>query len=196
METLTSKVNRRRKMKTITLLPLLFLVISTFAGENLVVNGSFEDGLNAWDSPAWKSNTLTPEIDTTTIQGPGNASLRFVGKDDFECCFIQKINSPPPGGKLVLSGWIRTEGFRRGWSAYITVECLSENGKKRYFSIVTPWALSDIEWTLFRREFESPQDTKEIRIMLRSKPGHSRTHNTGTVWFDNISLTSGENVHE
>lgn len=170
--------------------------VNVYSQENLVANGSFEEGLSSWAIPAWMKNTIKPEIDKGVIQGPGSASLKFPGEPNGRVFLLQTIKldkSATGNKKFKISGWIKMKNFENGWTAAVTAECVAAaDGKQtyKYFGIITPWELSEMEWTRYEKVFELPGDTEHLRIILqtRSPKGNFEKPNTGIVWFDNISL--------
>lgn len=173
----------------------LCVLVSTgvYSQENLVMNGSFEEGLSGWEIPSWAKNTISPEIDKSVIQGPGSASLKFAGKPDARVFILQNVKFDKATKKMKISGWIKTKNFENAWTAAISIECvIVADGKQsyKYFGVITSWGLSEMEWTNYEKIFELPPNTEYLRIILqtRSPKGDFERPNTGIVWFDNISL--------
>ena len=175
----------------------VFLVCFLFSfiakADNLLKNPSFEEGLENWNIPSWIENTIKVEIDRSIFQGPGNASLKMVGEEGKRGILMQSVVRNPDVKRYRISGWMKTKDFENGWYAEITAECVfQKDGKQQYayYNIITQWDIHNMDWTKFEKEFEVPEGTTQIRVLLQTKSpsGKLEPGNKGTVWFDNICL--------
>ncbi|OPY88940.1 MAG: Carbohydrate binding domain protein [Smithella sp. PtaU1.Bin162] len=164
-------------------------------GVNLIMNGSFEEGILLWEVPPWINSSIKPQLDKAIIQGPGSASLSFAGKPNVKAFILQtiKLKEEMKGKELKISGWIRTKDFENSWIAAISVECIiNKDGKisYKYFGINTPWYLKELDWTKYEKIFVLPENPTTLRVILQtaSPTGGFEKSNTGTVWFDNVKL--------
>ena len=175
-------------------LPILYLFLSITAqgideGGNVLKNPGFEDGLKSWK--AHKSQ-ITPQIDNSTVQGVGSSSLKIVGKAKKVGYITQTIKIRPQRNKYKLSGWIKTKDFADKWAASIWLQCAVQKGGKRFwkaFALQTNYHLPNLEWSKFEKTIDIPPNTEYMNILLRTRPVSKNVqNNSGTAWFDNISL--------
>jgi len=163
--------------------------------ENLVKNGSFEDGMSAWRVPPPESNTgknvFTPDIDKKTSHA-GPASLRMVGRPGKQGRVIQNIS--PTAKRLQIAGWIRTEGFSPDWLAKINLWFLGDNNKWLGMETVahTPRGPVRTAWSHYQKIIDLPDNARVIVLVLETNhvSGKLRGTNTGVAWFDDIKVTS------
>ncbi|MFZ2653782.1 MAG: hypothetical protein WAX69_02595 [Victivallales bacterium] len=163
---------------------------------NLLRNPSFEEGLKEWTvpPPEWiiGKGVRTPAIDDAIIQGAGHSSLKMIGEEGKGGRVFQNI--PPVAGRYRLSGWMKIRDFpvKAPWAARIYVVCTDENHKwLGMFTASTAHGVSDIDWKRYEVEFEMPEKTAVFRVVLDTanvKDNSCDGVNTGTAWFDNLSL--------
>ena len=95
-------------MRIFTLIWMLVagLGLSLRAQEELVSNGSFEEGLTAWEVPAWIKPALIPEIDRSQAAPPGICSLFMAADGKSTGLLMQRIDFPEDQQSYQISGYI------------------------------------------------------------------------------------------
>jgi hypothetical protein len=147
--------------------------------ENLILNGSFENGTQSWEIPANAHATAS------TDSKLGEKSLEFVNKDPKSYELItQKI--PVASEQIVhYSGWIKGKDLVSDNAADKGAALFVETfGKGKYISGVYLTPLSGtFDWTYVEGVCYLPGDATDFNIGLYMRRG-----TTGTAWFDNIQV--------
>ena len=170
---------------------LLFILtglcmFSAFSAENLLKNGSIENGVAEWVVPSWIKNTIKPVSDTSVIAGGGTASLKLQGVKGKRAIIYHNFVIPAGCKYLQIRLMAKTKNLGRTYSAaYLEVQ----NVSKPLWSISTYDRSKNKEETGWM-EFVSPV----IELPANAGPMakiylHMDPNTTGTVWFDDISVT-------
>ena len=170
---------------------LLFILaglcmFSAFSAENLLKNGSMENGVAEWVVPSWIKNTIKPVSDTSVIAGGGTASLKLQGVKGKRAIIYHNFVIPAGCKYLQIRLMAKTKNLGRTYSAaYLEVQ----NVSKPLWSISTYDRSKNKEETGWM-EFVSPV----IELPANAGPMakiylHMDPNTTGTVWFDDISVT-------
>ena len=169
-------------------------VLRQAVAENLIRNPGFEqvkdsrtlhwatEGFN-WYAQPKELGLSRVEIDEAVLQGPGHRSLKLVGAKNRGMARQVLRYKPNWGTRFQLSGWMKFQGFK-GTTATIAVEFVGEGNKWLGIkNCVTDWRQQASDWKSYGFEFQCPANTKHIIVFCGTqKP------NSGTVWFDNVSL--------
>ncbi len=152
---------------------------------NLVLNGSFEDGLanwpwqNSWyESPQGSGKGVSQfEVDQA-ISHEGKCSARVTGQGN-RGIILQSVGIRPE--RYRLSGWIRAKGLGTG-SAAIIIEWLAEDSK--WLSGMDAGQVTgEADWTFVSADVTPPENARMAHVDCLT-----RGNNSGTVWFDDIRL--------
>ncbi|HUG92910.1 MAG TPA: DUF4019 domain-containing protein [Planctomycetaceae bacterium] len=162
---------------------------------NLVANPGFEEDSTPDAAAYWIALTKTtpaePEArcvrDTATAH-EGRASVRIDKSETkfpvAEAGFLQTIQELP-AGKLVLSGYLKTKDVEGAAAIKLRIVDYRQ-GPVPIKWVETPAVTGTTDWTRYRAEIEVPAGTTgELGLVLQG---------TGTVWFDEISLTPVVNL--
>ncbi len=167
-------------------MPLLVLALGAMAlqaGENLLANPGFEEGLNGWTvrHPWYEKPKGAGLSEITVAKGEGrggSAALKIVGRRNRG---IAMQNLPAFPGRYKVTGWVRCRDLA-GAKAGILVEFLARDGK--YIS--GTWAgqvTGTCDWTKIEAVIEAPEKARIIHFdLLTTEP------NEGVAWFDDISI--------
>ena len=172
--------------KALCLTAGMFLFASVFA-QNLLKNGNMENGTKEWIVPSWLKNTLPGVSDSTVTAGGGTASLKLQGEKGKRVMVYHNFVLPPGCKFLQIRLLAKTKNLGRTWSgAYLEVQ----NVKLPMWSIST-YKRSQNKAETGWMEYVSPvielpaNAGPMAKIYLHMAPGAE-----GTVWFDDVSVTS------
>ncbi|MBM4032056.1 MAG: hypothetical protein FJ291_09755 [Planctomycetes bacterium] len=150
------------------------------AGENLLVNGGFEEGLGGW-SKLW---TRTPNAGSAQLRqegahgGKGCAQIEHTGASDWS--FAQeKPVAVQPGQLYELRGWVTVEG--RG-TAELCVVLRDAKGEVLDWVFAGRRSGATAQWRLLRSRFVVPAGASSIVPRLIG-------NGPATVHLDDASLT-------
>ena len=157
-------------------LPLL--LIST-AGPNLLVNPSFENGLNGWKSDAGQVTMETVKID-------GRTAAHIVvhdGGDPTPCSLYQEVDIKP-GELMMARGEAMRANLKDGLGAFLELSFYDAKGKL-IAAYPEDHVVVDNVWTTLVTPLHhmiiAPPETVKLRLRLVFQ-GH------GEAWFDNLML--------
>ncbi len=148
------------------------------SGGNLLQNNGFECG-----STGWQGTTNGGRSIVATPTHTGTKSQQMLASSVFPRQITQSV-PVTPGNSYALSGWINTNGIG-GPGASIQVNWLSGTGA--ILSTNTTSVLTGSNnWTQLSSVFTAPANSASAQVTptLAVEPD-----NTGTAWFDDISLT-------
>ena len=195
------KINKVAKtLMLIYLLPFVFFACTREMKQpdgdlttNYLDNGGFEKldskGNPAYWFRAWLpdlATNLTMEVDKTCAHtGTSSAKISCAGLKELVCNnWAQQIGDLPKGARLYLSGWIKTQDVEKD-HVVICIQCWDKDDQMIGFGTTQKNYVFEgtKDWTQVHTEVFAPKDTKTIcvRLVLAGK---------GTVWFDDISLSS------
>jgi hypothetical protein len=172
-------------------LVLLFLAISATgvwaAGENLIPNPGFEDGLAKWS--IWKpAGNPVAELDTEVFHS-GKASARATTFTPTDRIALNLRVAPKPASTYIFRAWVKTQDV----SAPVVMVRIQYNatagGSQKTASHTYIGRLQGThDWTLLESQINVPAGTAELIIELFLDTGK------GTVWWDDIELVPLESV--
>ena len=174
-------------MKKLFFLSMSFLLFLTAAAENLLKNGDMENGLESWRIPSWIKNGITPVSDKTVTAGGGSASLKIQGEKGKYGILVNYFKIPAGTKYLQVRLMAKTKNLGTTWaSAQVEVE----NVKKAIFAISTykrSQNKAETDWMEYVSPvIELPENAgTNARVYLKMAENA-----TGTVWFDDISVTA------
>ena len=186
-------------MRVFTLIGILIagLCLSLPAQEELVRNGSFEEGLSGWEVPAWVGSALPPAVERSQAVPPGLCSLFIAADGKRPGLLMQKIDFPEDLQSYRISGYIKTAGMNSlpGQAAYAMIQLrgrskLNDGESKE----LTLWSQHtpplheggiNLDWRCFEGTFKlTPQHLRQASLYLKvSQPSQ------GKIWFDRISIS-------
>ena len=156
------------------------------SAENLLKNGSMENGTAEWLVPSWLKNTVHPVSDTSITAGGGKASLKLQGEKGKRAIVYHNFVIPAGCKYLQIRLMVKTKNLGYTYSAaYLEVQ----NVKKSLWAISTyDRGKNKVEtgWM----EYVSPV----IELPANAGPMakiylHMDPKAQGTVWFDDVSIT-------
>lgn len=150
-------------------------------GPNLFENASFEDVTDR-KPKGWQVRTYGGEAEHRVgdIGHTGGKSLMIESARGSDTSWHQDVRVEP-GSDYLLSGWIRTEGFKKGSGRGAMVQIHMLNGKQPHSPPVT----TDGDWQRVELRFSTGRQ-REISVnLLYGGWGFS----TGKAWWDDVSLT-------
>jgi len=159
---------------------LAMAAVGACAGESLLVNGGFEDGLRGWQ-PLWTRtpNSGTASVDTD-LRRDGRQSVRVEHSGSQDWSFGQERPlGVKPGQLYELRAWLRVQG-----KGSATLCVVLRDGQ----DAVTSWvfapstARATRDWKLLRSRFVIPPGAASIVPRLIGE-------GPATVWLDDASLT-------
>jgi Zn-dependent metalloprotease len=147
-------------------------------GTDLVKNSQFEIFVPSW----WRGNLLTtadgPDCDTSVT---GACSMRLDGNgDQKQVFFITRLNGNV-GDEFTFSLWNKAENSDRPF--YAKVVLVYTDATEETFRLIPSKGTHD--WTQYQIDFTAAKDYNRIRVFL------VYGHDSGTVWFDDISVAVG-----
>jgi hypothetical protein len=166
--------------RPIALLALLVFPCAASAGENLIVNADFEQGLPGWHNFWSRTGEGSAAIDTEKVHG-GKQAVRVDHPGHKDWSLAQgKWLSVSPGQIYDLSGWVQVKG--EGYAELGVI--LRDTADK-----VIDWSYggqathATDQWRLLRSRFLVPADVKSMQVRLIG-------YESATVWFDDARLES------
>lgn len=156
------------------------------SAENLLKNGSMENGTAEWLVPSWLKNTILPVSDTSVTAGGGKASLKLQGEKGKRAIVYHNFVIPAGCKYLQIRLMAKTKNLGSTYSAaYLEVQ----NVKKSL------WAISTYDRGKNKAETGWMEYVSPV-IELPANAGsmakiylHMDPKALGTVWFDDISVT-------
>jgi subtilisin len=144
----------------------------------LLNNGDFEIFVPNW----WRGIRLTTAdgLDCST-SASGACSMKMGGNGDHkQVSFITSI-SGNAGDDFALSLWNKADGSDRPF--YAKVVLVYSDTSEETFRLIP--AKGTHEWARYQLDFTAAKDYNRVRVFLVYGAG------SGTVWFDDVSLTVG-----
>jgi hypothetical protein len=164
----------------------LYSVQIRAASVNLLVNGSFEEGVysstgnpTGWTRDAWNPSSATLTWDNTqAILGSKSVKIMLAIPNDAR--WIQTV-TVQPFTDYRLSGWIKTENVAH------TAESVDAGAN---LSLYDTWTHSTglfgtNDWTFVSLLFNSGSN---IQVTVAARLGYWSGTTTGTAWFDDLRL--------
>lgn len=147
--------------------------------ESLPINSGFEKGLTHWI-------VSQGSLDSTTLHS-GKGAL-FIKNDTAHWSYAEQyIQIPPRAKKVIVSGWIKTEGVLPGKESWETA-LLNFEFVDTLFKHLDPYpqAAAELtgtnEWKEYRQTYEVMDSAYAIKLHM------ALGNATGKVWFDDISV--------
>jgi hypothetical protein len=150
------------------------------AGENLLANGAFEEGLGGWHTLWTRDPNAGRAAFDTELRTGGKQSVRIehTGAQDWSLG-QEKPLAVRPGQLYEFRGWVRLQGQGNAEICVVLRDAKNE---------VTDWVFAErrtgatAQWRLLRSRFVIPPGTATIVPRLIG-------NGAATVWFDEASLT-------
>ncbi len=164
-------------------LPLFFLVCLSFllaATENFVKNGNFEDGAVGWRLPAGA------EVDRG-FGFNGNGGLKLTRTAEMKYEYVSQPLDLVPGKLYTLAVQLRSEDVKPGLPN-VGVE-FYDASNKWLGGIYKSGPRDAEEWSWVEVNVSVPKEAAKCSLALYIQKG-----STGTVWFDNVSVTAAEKI--
>lgn len=163
------------------MLPIL-LFCTLAAGQNPLTNPGFEQGANdqlpGWERIPWGQ----PATVDATVSHSGQRSLRVTGHGGYHTTLV-----PYPGGRVRISGWLKTLDVVRGTPSYhrAALQLISYDAERKSLGHLDI-ALVDgtHDWTFHERAALLSREVKFVAVHCHFWGGEVR----GTAWFDDVSL--------
>ena len=176
---------RRRFFSLLMAIMIMLCIVPAFAeeGENLLINGSFEDiaedGLPVgWFTDAYirKEGYTVFSYSINAQDGEYCASVNNLAMNDAR--FAQTVDVIP-ASLYCLSGWIKVDSMvDSGWGANLSIEGLYAFSEGIYDA--------DGEWHYVEMYGETGEDQYEVTVFARV--GGYSGESEGRAYFDNLSL--------
>jgi probable HAF family extracellular repeat protein len=151
---------------------------ATLVPTELVNNGDFEIFVPNW----WRGNRLTTaDGPDCTTAASGACSMRMVGNGDHkQVIFITSLNGNA-GDDFSISLRNKADGSARPF--YAKVVLVYTDTSEETFRLIPAKGTHD--WAQYQLSFTAAKDYNRVRVFLVYGAG------SGTVWFDDVSLTVG-----
>lgn len=150
--------------------------------DNLLPNGSVEDGVYPDGPFGWKRQAFGPEASLTwdmEFAHGGAHSVKILASQPNDAAWIQTI-TVAPNTNYLLSGWIKTDSVAHTEGSVGANLCLFGTWQQ------TAAVIGTTDWTQVRMSFNSgPSGTVTIGARL----GYWSGTTTGTAWFDDMRVT-------
>ena len=165
---------------------------------NLIQNGSFEFGTSAWDTSDWQTNNAA--CAQPAEQRFGTHAARITGKQDGRARVSQCVTlNCSSDTTFLLSGWALAQYAAPNPARECGEEDEENNKEVRYFGLIAEITYSDntSEWQSVPFEWSTTDWQCAVGTIVPKQSGKTVSHinvycaydfNSGTVWFDNISL--------
>ncbi|OQA85494.1 MAG: hypothetical protein BWY31_01895 [Lentisphaerae bacterium ADurb.Bin242] len=171
---------------------IIFLSAFTLsAQENLIKNGSFEEGIKEWMVPSWKRADgkiwVEPVPDKGNSQGIGGMCSMRLDYAKNKICHLNYFTtiSLPPGKKdYTFSVWTKSEGYDQPTKGQLTVVLNLPEIQKNHV-LLTPWNKLQENWTQFRQDIQIPDSCTKATLRIGI---HGYDNERGTTWVDNLYL--------
>ena len=158
------------------------------AGDNLLLNPGFENGLDNWTPVITTPATISVSFDNA-VKYDGDQSLKIVlGGDGYRGTYDQ-ICPAEEKETYKLSGFIKTEAGDGKTIGEISIQiyCYDSGGSYLGAEGFTQYQLKNTGttgWTKYETpEITAPTGTASIHVRFNALNG------SGTVWLDNLALT-------
>ncbi|MCY2988696.1 MAG: carbohydrate binding domain-containing protein [Planctomycetota bacterium] len=156
------------------------------AGENLLENGNFEQGLGGWGQLWTRTPGGTCSLETKETHGGKQAvRIEHTGSQDWSFPQRQRL-AVAPGQIYELSGWVRVQGEG---NATLCVTLRETPDKATQWAFGGDTAKAGKDWRRLHSRFIVPASTQTIEPRLIG-------HGPATVWFDDAQLTLAGNLSD
>jgi hypothetical protein len=146
---------------------------------NLLLNGSFEDGLKHWSLRSWRGNQNALSIDEKKSKS-GTSSARVQSSTADDAMLWQKVKVKPKT-RYLLCGWSRTDGVAvTEKSGSIGASLSVWGGYEASKSLI-----GTKDWTYQAVVFGSGERTE---VEVGARLGHHGSTAKGVAWFDDLVL--------
>ncbi|MBQ7402244.1 MAG: hypothetical protein IJW05_02260 [Lentisphaeria bacterium] len=179
-------------MKKVKLSALLMAAVFSLAlnGQNLIEDGSFENGVSHWKAPSWKRGDdklwLSPTADKTVSQGAGGSNSLKLDWTDKYICYVWYDKEIALNGltEVELSFWAKSAGYDGTNIIEIMVNFPEvKDPKKKNVSLGNPWNRTPADWTFFKQQIKVPAGATKAKLCIRI---HGFKSTKGNSWVDNV----------
>lgn len=161
------------------------VIASGESGDDLIKNGSFEEGLQEWKFTQYKG-AATCALDDQ-VKHDRAKSLKLICTQEGESFVdIDKDIQVYPGTKYTLSFWVKKENAKPGdveanvvYAVAINENDGEKNVRFRYQSLIQNRLTND--WQRYERKIVTAENAKKIHVRLYIRQ-------PGTLWYDDVSL--------
>ncbi|HCF60175.1 MAG TPA: hypothetical protein DFS52_19535 [Myxococcales bacterium] len=165
-------------------LDVVMLPDASSPADNLLANGSFEDGAgplpDGWQTGAWLDEPDTFAWDTAIRhEGARSARISNLGAPN-DAHFSQQVGGLTPGAPYLLCGWLRGEAIVGYEDASAGANLCLMGGWTR-----SPGPFGTFDWQEQCAAFSA--DSNEVTVGCRL--GFYSSTATGTAWCDALTLT-------
>lgn len=173
----------RRILLMLCICVFLLPASASFAEEDLLVNGSFEESTDGWPD-GWDKDMWLYD------QGVSYLELREEGRDGGWCALVENVSSNDarfvqtvsiePNTVYRFSGWVKAQG------------CDTSKGGATLSVISSYVSFPDVhdtdgEWVYLESYFRTAETQNSLTVGARL--GNYSADNVGKAWFDDLSLT-------
>jgi hypothetical protein len=153
-------------------------VYTCVPGTELLKNGTYDIFVPNW----WRGNRLTAAdgLDCSTSV-TGDCSMRIEGNGKQKQATFITPKSGSAGDNFTFTLWNKAENSGRPF--YTKVVLVYTDATQETFRLIPAKGTHD--WVQYQLDFSAAKDYHRIRVFL------VYAHDSGTVWFDDISLTVG-----
>lgn len=169
---------------------LAALALNSWAGQNLLPNGGFEEGATTptgWSFAVWSSKPSRGSFEWSTDARSGKRAAALIGLENAGAESVRGLLHSPPievkEGLLKLKGWYKTRG---DGMAHIQVSVYAEDFSAKQFGTPAQETLyrnfdAAAEWTPFDFDINAKPGARQVLILLRAT-------DIGVVYYDDVSL--------
>ncbi|MEZ4812692.1 MAG: transglutaminase domain-containing protein [Caldisericia bacterium] len=148
---------------------------------NLLKNPGFEEGEIGWNPRKVGRDTAGNSLEIVELSRSGECSAKITNESDGVSIWVQIVTDIESPAFVKLSGYIKSEGSKG--RAFIDLNCLGgEKENKPPYPATEPAVTGTSDWTYVEGIFEVTEGSDAVAIGCTLL-------GTGTVWFDDISLT-------
>ena len=169
----------------------MLLVAMPGNAQNVIPNPGFEGGvLDPWADPMFGGILVAPQLDQT-VSHSGNSSVKFTGVPDNggNSGNILQWVDVVPGTTYELSVWTKASGLHLDIAPLVQVLFADWAGASESQLLEIPHG-TDWDWTENKTTIVCPQGMAHawVRLMMMDYAFGGASPNTGTIWFDDVSL--------
>lgn len=174
------------------------------AGENPLLNGGFEQGLQGWEiddailtgRDGWNRSIHVTTDDHVALEGRRSLRIDFSGGQDPNFWHVSQDIPVTPDTDYVLSYFVRTESITSKSGPIVSLESI-DGSSEAYFVATPPDArlVGTADWTYVEIPFHSRPIGQSMRLRIRrSGSGLDRYAPDqygviqGSVWYDGFNL--------
>ena len=159
---------------------------------NLVRNSDLERAfLGGGPADGWHTGPATLGVESGIARGAGldgGTAHRLAVADGAELTWYvcgQTVSGLVPGGRYVVSAYVRTEDVRDGHGAYIGANYFDSQGERITWTDSVQHLTGTNDWTRIEQPFSVPMGTVRTEVSLV-------LHGRGTALFDRVQVEAGE----